>query len=116
MAKPPRAPPPPYWYPLVPVLQRVLSLRGEYFQQQAGKNRFCVEDDGPGFEGIGKKLMTAFERDAQQSDNSGYGLGLYIVKKIATWHYGKLELNRSEKLGGASLCIIWDDSLSTKIL
>lgn len=85
------------------------------FQQQAGQNRFCVEDDGPGFEGKGKKLMTAFERDAQQSDNSGYGLGLYIVKKIATWHYGKLELSRSEKLGGASLRIIWDDSLSTKI-
>lgn len=85
-----------------------------HFYQEAGINRFSVEDDGPGFEGKGKKLFAAFERDSQQSDTSGYGLGLYIVKKIATWHYGQLELSRSQTLGGAEISIIWDDRLLPK--
>jgi len=85
-----------------------------HFYQEAGINRFSVEDDGPGFEGKGKKLFAAFERDSQQSDTSGYGLGLYIVKKIATWHYGQLELSRSKTLGGAEISIIWDDRLVPK--
>ncbi|MCH1929711.1 ATP-binding protein [Shewanella sp. A25] len=80
-----------------------------YFTQNNGVNRISVEDDGPGFEGKGKQLFAAFERDTQQCDSSGFGLGLYIVKKIATWHHGKLELNRSKHLGGAEISIIWDD-------
>ena len=85
-----------------------------HFHQQDGINRISVEDDGPGFEGKGKKLVAAFERDSQQSDTSGYGLGLYIVKKIATWHYGTLELSRSQALGGAEISISWDDALTPK--
>lgn len=85
-----------------------------HFHQQGGINRLSVEDDGPGFEGKGKKLVAAFERDSQQSDTSGYGLGLYIVKKIATWHYGTLELSRSQALGGAEISISWDDALTPK--
>lgn len=85
-----------------------------HFYQEGNVNRISVEDDGPGFEGKGKKLFAAFERDSQQSDTSGYGLGLYIVKKIATWHYGTLELSRSQTLGGAEISIIWDDALTPK--
>lgn len=85
-----------------------------HFYQEGNVNRISVEDDGPGFEGKGKKLFAAFERDSQQSDTSGYGLGLYIVKKIATWHYGQLELCRSKTLGGAEISIIWDDKLVHK--
>ncbi|ESE40017.1 sensor histidine kinase [Shewanella decolorationis] len=85
-----------------------------HFYQEGGINRISVEDDGPGFEGKAKKLVAAFERDSQQSDTSGYGLGLYIVKKIATWHYGTLELSRSQTLGGAEISIIWDDALTAK--
>lgn len=66
-----------------------------------------VEDDGPGFEGKRKKLFTAFSRDKDQSDSSGYGLGLYIVKKVAVWHQASLELEISQSLKGASLCIKW---------
>ncbi len=86
-----------------------------HFSQEAGINRISVEDDGPGFEGKGKQLIAAFERDSQQCDNSGYGLGLYIVKKIATWHHGQLELSRSAQLGGAEISIIWNDKLAPKI-
>lgn len=85
-----------------------------HFSQEGNVNRISVEDDGPGFEGKGKKLFAAFEQDSQQSDTSGYGLGLYIVKKIATWHYGQLELCRSKTLGGAEISIIWDDKLVHK--
>lgn len=76
------------------------------FVQHDGINSLCVEDDGPGFEGEGKKLFAAFERDTNQSDSSGYGLGLYIVRKVAIWHQGKLELSPSH-LGGAALSIQW---------
>ncbi|KIO36584.1 ATP-binding protein [Shewanella sp. cp20] len=78
--------------------------------------RFCcdkdqcqitVEDDGPGFEGKGKQLLAAFARDKEQADGSGYGLGLYIARKIAIWHQGRLEVARSSQLGGASLTLIW---------
>ncbi|EGM71573.1 sensor histidine kinase [Shewanella sp. HN-41] len=81
-----------------------------YFAQEDGQNRISVEDDGPGFEGKGKQLFAAFERDHLQCDSSGFGLGLYIVKKIATWHHGKLELSRSAHLGGAEISIIWGDT------
>ncbi|GIU37226.1 hypothetical protein TUM3794_07530 [Shewanella colwelliana] len=66
-----------------------------------------VEDDGPGFEGKGKQLLAAFARDKDQSDSSGYGLGLYIVHKVAIWHQGALTLQPSTLLGGACLCIRW---------
>ena len=66
-----------------------------------------VEDDGPGFEGKGKQLLAAFARDKDQSDSSGYGLGLYIVRKVAIWHQGSLTLQPSSFLGGACLCIRW---------
>ncbi|ABO22675.1 ATP-binding protein [Shewanella loihica] len=69
--------------------------------------RITVEDDGPGFEGKGKQLLAAFARDKEQSDGSGYGLGLYIARKIAIWHQGRLEVAKSEELGGASLTLVW---------
>ncbi len=69
--------------------------------------QITVEDDGPGFEGKGKQLQAAFARDKEQSDGSGYGLGLYIARKIAIWHQGRLEVAKSEELGGASLTLLW---------
>ncbi|QYJ89272.1 ATP-binding protein [Shewanella halotolerans] len=69
--------------------------------------QITVEDDGPGFEGKGKQLLAAFARDKEQSDGSGYGLGLYIARKIAIWHQGRLEVAKSEELGGASLTLLW---------
>ncbi|QYJ94578.1 ATP-binding protein [Shewanella spartinae] len=69
--------------------------------------QITVEDDGPGFEGKGKQLLAAFARDKEQSDGSGYGLGLYIARKIAIWHQGRLEVAKSDELGGASLTLVW---------
>ncbi|MCG9754923.1 ATP-binding protein [Shewanella insulae] len=69
--------------------------------------QITVEDDGPGFEGKGKQLLAAFARDKEQADGSGYGLGLYIARKIAIWHQGRLEVEKSDELGGASLILVW---------
>ncbi len=71
--------------------------------------KLTVQDDGPGFEGKGKQLLAAFVRDKEQADSSGYGLGLYIVRKVAIWHQGTLQINHSEKLNGASLSIEWQN-------
>lgn len=70
-----------------------------------------VEDDGPGFGNKGEELFLAFARDQKQSNNSGYGLGLYIVRKVAIWHQGTLHLERSKTLKGASLSISWKNNL-----
>ncbi|BCV55219.1 ATP-binding protein [Shewanella algae] len=77
------------------------------FEQSESHNCLRVEDDGPGFEDKGKKLLAAFARDAKQSDGSGFGLGLYIVRKIAIWHGGRLELSHSQTLGGAAISLCW---------
>ncbi|MFV7768995.1 ATP-binding protein [Shewanella marisflavi] len=77
------------------------------FYCDQGNCQIRVEDDGPGFEGKGKQLLAAFARDKEQSDGSGYGLGLYIARKIAIWHQGRLEVAQASHLGGACLTIQW---------
>ncbi|MCG9721176.1 ATP-binding protein [Shewanella sp. Isolate7] len=82
-----------------------LRIRVGLYQDKIGIT--FIADDGPGFEGKGKQLLAAFARDKEQADDSGYGLGLYIARKIAIWHQGRLEVARSSQLGGASLTLIW---------
>ncbi|MCE9677756.1 ATP-binding protein [Shewanella sp. AS1] len=82
------------------------------FESDEQKCKLTVEDDGPGFEGKGKQLLAAFERDKNQDDSSGYGLGLYIVRKVAIWHKGTLQLGSARQLKGASLSIQWQNQPS----
>ena len=82
------------------------------FYCDQGSCMIRVEDDGPGFEGKGKQLLAAFARDKEQSDGSGYGLGLYIARKIAIWHQGRLEVTQANHLGGACLTIQWRNQLA----
>ena len=69
---------------------------------------FCclsVEDNGPGLAGDAAELTDAFTRAA--TDNQGYGLGLYIVKKVMMWHDGELQMDRSQTLGGTRATLRW---------
>jgi len=69
---------------------------------------FCslsVEDNGPGLAGDAVELTDAFTRAA--TDEQGYGLGLYIVKKVVMWHEGELAMDRSANLGGTRATLTW---------
>ncbi|HEY8570697.1 sensor histidine kinase [Microbulbifer sp.] len=64
-----------------------------------------VEDNGPGLGGDALELTDAFTRSA--TDDQGYGLGLYIVKKVMMWHEGELRLDQSPNLGGTRAILRW---------
>ncbi|KGJ98052.1 ATP-binding protein [Thalassotalea sp. ND16A] len=74
-------------------------------------NNICileVSDDGPGVGQEAKKLIQPFVRKESQGDcKTGYGLGLYIVRKILIWHQGELELDNSPSLKGAKVTLSW---------
>ncbi|WP_323846307.1 HAMP domain-containing sensor histidine kinase [Microbulbifer magnicolonia] len=70
-----------------------------------GRCVLTVEDNGPGLAGDALELTDAFTRSA--TDEQGYGLGLYIVKKVMMWHDGELRLDRSPKLGGTRATLSW---------
>ncbi|WP_299594159.1 ATP-binding protein [uncultured Microbulbifer sp.] len=73
-----------------------------------GEQGFCslaVEDNGPGLGGDALELTDAFTRSA--TDGQGYGLGLYIVKKVMMWHEGELRLDQSPSLGGTRATLRW---------
>lgn len=70
----------------------------------------CVEDDGDGLQGKTEALKQAFKREAKNSQDIGFGLGLYIAHQIAQRHRGELIISDSIKLGGALFCIQWPNS------
>ncbi|MBF0283658.1 MAG: DUF4118 domain-containing protein [Magnetococcales bacterium] len=65
-----------------------------------------VEDDGPGFPpGMEKKLFDKFTRGKMERSDSGFGLGLTIVRSILEAHGGTIRAeNRSE--GGARFTML----------
>ena len=66
-----------------------------------------VIDDGPGLPKNSKNLFTAFKRKASDQRYEGFGLGLYITRKVAIWHGGKISTAESKQLGGAKFVIEW---------
>ena len=76
------------------------------FIEDSHNYQIIIEDDGPGFTNT-QNITSAFVRDNQSKNNSGYGLGLYIVKKLMNKHNGRIEIGRSERLGGAEVKLIW---------
>ena len=76
-----------------------------YFECCEARCTLSIEDNGPGLGGDALELTDAFSRAA--TDNQGYGLGLYIVKKVMMWHDGELRLDRSPKLGGTRAILSW---------
>ncbi|WOX04159.1 ATP-binding protein [Microbulbifer pacificus] len=79
-----------------------VSLRFEFDRDHCV---FTVEDNGPGLGGDALELTDAFTRSA--TDEQGYGLGLYIVKKVMMWHEGELRLDQSPKFGGTRATLRW---------
>jgi two-component system OmpR family sensor kinase len=57
------------------------------FEQLGAYYQFQVCDDGPGMEEHPDVMMRLFRRG---DNSSGFGLGLYIVSKVAEWHQGEV--------------------------
>ncbi len=65
--------------------------------------RITVEDDGPGVDvAIASRIFEPFITKKPR----GTGLGLSIVKKIVDGHGGRIEVDRSPTLGGASFSVV----------
>lgn len=74
-----------------------------------GKHVIAVEDDGPGIPVADRlRVLEPFARlDASRGrDSGGFGIGLAIVKQVARWHGGTVEIGDSP-LGGACVTITW---------
>ena len=87
-----------------------------HFAETSVRIRFYIEhqtcyleviDDGPELPGNTSKLFRAFKRQSGENRYEGFGLGLYITRKVAIWHGGKISTTSSKKLGGAKFVIEW---------
>jgi two-component system sensor histidine kinase RstB len=80
-----------------------------HYQQSSGDYVLEVDDDGPGIpEDDIERIFLPFEQLSSNHRDiaSGHGLGLAIVRHIASWHSGAVTAARSD-LGGASLIFRW---------
>ncbi len=71
--------------------------------------RLCVEDSGPGIpESDYKRVFERFYRvgsDRHNSEESGCGLGLSIVKNIVSMHNADISMLTSQHLGGLKMVV-----------
>jgi two-component system OmpR family sensor kinase len=67
------------------------------------EQKYClqVQDDGPGLSEHPDMLQRLFRRG---DNSSGFGLGLYIVAKVAEWHKGELDISNTS---GACIRLLW---------
>ncbi|HOY24722.1 MAG TPA: ATP-binding protein, partial [Cellvibrio sp.] len=67
-----------------------------------------VEDDGPGVPADKQgRIFESFVRIYSELPNrSGFGLGLALVKRIMSWHFGGATCGSSD-LGGAKFSLVW---------
>ena len=61
----------------------------------------AVEDSGPGIQD-----PESLFRPLKTTKRHGYGLGLFVSKKIVEAHRGQILTGRSERLGGASFSVV----------
>lgn len=74
---------------------------------ESNKNRivFEVQDQGPGIAPADQeKIFERFERGQARKDIQGFGMGLYIVKRIVTAHGGTVRLS-SQPGSGATFTV-----------
>jgi len=73
-----------------------------------------VDDDGPGIPLAARQVFgqqPPFERPrVRGAREQGFGIGLYIVRRVAMLHRGRLKL-LSSPLGGARFELIWPDAI-----
>lgn len=77
-------------------------------REQNGRVRLTIEDNGPGIPAAERQeVLKPFIRGASGNDAQmrGYGLGLAIVSRIATWHDASIDIADSDTLGGASVSV-----------
>ncbi|MCO7249132.1 ATP-binding protein [Pseudoalteromonas sp. Ps84H-4] len=79
-------------------------------EEQAAHYSISITDDGPGLPINADALIEPFKQGEGDKLASGYGLGLYIVHRIASWHGGKISLANSSETGGARITIRWPKS------
>ncbi|NQD35486.1 hypothetical protein HPT27_00525 [Permianibacter sp. IMCC34836] len=72
-----------------------------------------IDDDGPGIPLAARQVFgrsLPFERQRVRGDREqGFGIGLYIVRRVAMLHRGRLKL-LSSPLGGARFELVWPDA------
>ena len=77
------------------------QIRVEFSQQRVQNQLFyqlTVSDDGPGMAEHPDVLQRLFRRG---DNSSGFGLGLYIVSKVASWHQGEVCIHSAAGQGTA---------------
>ncbi|XOV80782.1 MAG: ATP-binding protein [Aestuariibacter sp.] len=63
-----------------------------------------VSDNGPGIpEAQRQRVLKPFVRG--ELDQSGFGLGLAMVRRVLDWHQGDIELGNDKELGGAKIVV-----------
>jgi len=71
-----------------------------HLQSDQGVARVVVEDDGPGLDPArARRVFEPFHSD--RPPGRGTGLGLTIVRTVAELHGGRVEVERSRRLGGS---------------
>jgi len=77
-------------------------------QKSSGQLLLRVEDDGCGIpENERENALKPFWRGTRKDGKKGHGMGLAIVDRIAEWHGAKLIIERSARLSGASITLIF---------
>ena len=84
--------------------------------QQENTILFMIEDNGPGIdEHFKQDIFKPFirgekikqEPDYKQSPQTGHGLGMALVKRIADLHNVEIEIAKSDVLGGAKISLLF---------
>ena len=77
--------------------------------------RLLVEDSGPGIaQQDRERVYDRFFRASGTASEAGSGLGLSIVQVIASRHRARLQLDRSESLGGLKVSVFFPASPSPR--
>jgi signal transduction histidine kinase len=96
-------------------IQNLLINASKYAQQNihitstdsSSEYQISVYDDGPGLPINAGVLIEPFQQGENDKLASGYGLGLYIVHRIAAWHGGTVMLANHPQTGGAEITLSW---------
>lgn len=89
------------------------QIRVEFSQHLIQQQQFyqlTVSDDGPGMAEHPDVLQRLFRRG---DNSSGFGLGLYIVSKVASWHQGEVCIHSTAGQGTA-VSLRWPCPASTQ--